>query len=174
MMKILDMSWEDGVRAEERKICFIFCPPLDFIFQSPLGVDLVFIQCCCPSIPESSSMKLILHQHHSCSEVILRAVLCYSWQGSEPQQWCQSFSTEVQQNRSFQLGRHFRSRGGKTHMQSKCIHAISLGKLFVYRGQGSKSVFMLSIFALSFYREILLVLFCNPSGISLPAQNSCV
>lgn len=44
MVKIVVMGWEDGVKAEGRKsLVLLFCFPSAFIFQSPLGVDLVFI-----------------------------------------------------------------------------------------------------------------------------------
>lgn len=44
MVKIVDMEWEDGVKAEERKSLVLFrCLTSAFIFQSSLGVDLPFI-----------------------------------------------------------------------------------------------------------------------------------
>jgi len=44
VVKAVDMGWEDGVKAEGRKsLVLFFWLPSDLIFQSPLGVDLVFI-----------------------------------------------------------------------------------------------------------------------------------
>lgn len=40
MVKIVDIGWEEGVKAEGRKMLVLFfCLPSAFIFQSILGVD---------------------------------------------------------------------------------------------------------------------------------------
>lgn len=61
MMKILDMRWKDGVRAEERKSLLLFSAILQFSFFSLPWEQSVYLMLLSIQIPEFSSMKLILH-----------------------------------------------------------------------------------------------------------------
>lgn len=70
MMKILNMRWKGEVRAKEKKKLVFFSAFLQISFFSLPWEQISCLSDAAVQIPEFSSMKLILHQHHSCSEVL--------------------------------------------------------------------------------------------------------